>query len=170
MPSLFVHRNVHVYFQGQFSRSPQGREVTPSVLRSAPGRADTAAGHISTSNPCDLSPFVSCWHASLLQALPTGPAATTAQVAVQVWRLLHHSQGIQQGERHGDEKMSDNPRERAIAGSDGNADGLFMTLWRSGAIRIFPILFLYVAGLAHLTQADTLVVFKSDDITRPHPF
>ena len=33
-----------------------------------------------------------------------------------------------------------------MAGPDREADGLLPTLWRSGAIRIFPILFFYVAG------------------------
>ena len=57
-----------------------------------------------------------------------------------------------------------------MAGSDGNADGLLRTLWHSGAIRIFPILFLYVAGVALQTQANHMVLFMSDDITRLHPF
>lgn len=33
-----------------------------------------------------------------------------------------------------------------MAGPDREPDDLLPTLWRSGAIRIFPILFLYVAG------------------------
>ena len=57
-----------------------------------------------------------------------------------------------------------------MTGSDGSADGLYRTLWRSGAIRIFPILFLYVAGLAHQTQCNHIVFFMCDDLTRLHLF
>ena len=39
-----------------------------------------------------------------------------------------------------------------MAGPDREPDGLLPTLWRSGAIRIFPILFLYVAGEISMTE------------------
>ena len=49
-----------------------------------------------------------------------------------------------------------------MAGPDREPDDLLSTLWRSGAIRIFPILFLYVAGESsmswcHLGQSAVLM-------------
>ena len=53
-----------------------------------------------------------------------------------------------------------------MAGPDREPDGLLPTLWRSGAVRIFPILFLYVAGETWTELYSLGRICCLDDLTR----
>ena len=53
-----------------------------------------------------------------------------------------------------------------MAGPDREPDGLLPTLWRSGAVRIFPILFLYVAGESCMDWYSVGRICCPDDLTR----